>query len=210
MIWTVLNVVLAILLAGVVSIVLLSGLATGLVCLHLGRRDGPRTLLVCTVLGPMLTMALWVWAGRALDLEVAGYTAAFFASSLALLEPCLGWKEIPSEVERDTMLAAWLPGFGLRVFDDLDADKDGIVTRPDLTKAMTATLSDSEARFYLYLLRENLDDIGHSLDSAARKRLRKQEKRKWFANSEDLQCGIDRNDLATYAARVHDRHKNWL
>src|SRR5262249_43435835 len=136
--------------------------------------------------------------------------AAFAAGGLALLMPCFGGKEIPPQVELGMLLAAWLPGFGLRVFDELDADKDGIVTCPDLTRAIAAAPGDSDTRFYLYLLRENLDDVGHRIDSATHKRLRKQEKRKWFTNSEDLQCGIDRNDLATYAAKVRDRHKNWL
>lgn len=209
MIWIVLKIIVAVFLAGAVSLVLLSGLAVGFFCLHIGRRCGPRMLLESTVLGSALLLIFWVWAGERLDLEVAGYASAIVTAGCALAVVIPGWQDIRSEVAYEKVLTAWLPRFGLRVFDSLDADKDDIVTAADLAKAMAAA-GETEDRFYLYLLRSHIVEVGHRLDSKTVRRLAKQEGRRWYQDRSDLFCGMSKQDLATYAERVRRKNCHWL
>jgi hypothetical protein len=210
MFWIVLKVIVALLLAGVVSIVLLSGMAIGSLCLNLGRRGGPQAMRVAALIGTTTSVLLWTYVGSALEVEVAGIAAGIVTGGLTLAVIVSGWIDIRPEVEHDIVLASLLPRFGLDNFDTLDTDGDGFITHPDLSRAIAAAISAGGGGFYQVILRENLERVGHALDSPSRKRLIKQEGRKWFANTEDLLCGIDRNDLATFAARMRDKHKNWL
>jgi len=205
----VLEAIFAILLAGVVGAVLVLGLASGFLCLHIGKLAGPRALPAVGFICVAGSALIWLLLGTLAELAVPGMAAACLAAICSGSVFSFGAREMRAEVQYDRLIASWLPPVGLALFDKLDADKDNLLTVPELSRALAASAADPDSMLSIYLLVQNVYAVGHRLDRKTRKRLAAAERRGFFANREDLLFGISREDLQNYRQSVAEKYKRW-
>jgi hypothetical protein len=140
------------------------GFLLGLVCFSLGRRLGPSAVRVFGLVGAAAGFLALALLGRATNEPTLFTTGGIIVGAATALSAIWYSRTVKMGIDYQPRIENIARGYGLRNFELLDADGDGLITVEDLRifNIKSADPDDAEAVRFLW---KNMSDVGHWIGS---------------------------------------------
>lgn len=180
---------------------IVAGIGSSVVVIELSKEVGPNfTARMCRVLLILFTLG-GIALGSAMGLPpVAGGAIALLCGAVSSF---VYTGVVRRDLQQQFALAASVEALGLRHFDTLDKNGDGVIDAIDLSRAVESGRFSKDDNAAFELMRRRISQIGHV--TGVRPVVTT------MAPTASVICtwGINRQDLQSYQSRLEQRYKSW-
>lgn len=186
----------------------LLGVMVGLMAVEIGRLTSPTRLKVSVLVGVLGVLLLGWGLGVLSGQETVGTIGGIICASACALTAGFLSARLEDQIRRLVHMAPHVQAYTLDHFRELDFDGDGVITRADL-EALAKCRSAEECELREHIA-NNLDEIGHVVDSYVSYGLVPIGGSVFPTTITHCRWGISREDLPTYPERVRAKYSSWL